>query len=460
MAELGREFAPREPEAEIRARDITADVVGRLFTTGSGFRAWTVVLGLLFLAGLGAFIARLLTAGLGYRPGFGYLAAAFAFLLATAQAAPILSMGLRLAKADWQRPLARGSELFAAPATLSLLLYIPLVITLPPIQGRHTLWTTWPEWVLPLFDTIVVVSMVAFGLAFLYLAAIPDFAAARDHVTGRRRERCAQLARGWRGTTREWTTLRFSLIVLGAFYAMLYACLQLLISYDFALTLVPGWFSSVFPAFQIVTAFEGAVAVDVLALYAWWRWGGLRRYIRPGVFYGTGGLLFCLSLLSLYMWWSAFITAWYGRTPREQNLLLFQEFGSYFVPWVIFFVLVIVLPIAVLVWRPIRHSILGPTLVSLGVVVGVFFDRVRAYVGAFSITDVTAQELQGVPPIQFPDVLDLLMVLGSVAGATLLYLLTAKLVPPLSIWEIKEDLLLRLRRPFLRGEYTVLGKPR
>ncbi|HEX2987307.1 MAG TPA: hypothetical protein VHS06_03960, partial [Chloroflexota bacterium] len=224
--------------------------------------------------------------------------------------------------------------------------------------------------------------------------------------------------------------------------------------------LVPGWLSSIFPAFQITTAFEAAVAVDVLALYIWRRWGGLGRYIRPDVFSGTGGILFCLALLSLYMWWSAFITQWYGRTPREQNLLFFQEFGVYFVPWVIFFLLVIVIPIAVLLWRPIRHSILGPTFVSLGIIVGVFFDRIRAYVGAFTITDVTAQELQQLPPARLPDALDILMVLGSLAGAVLLYMLGAKLVPPLSIWEIKEGLLLRLHRPFLRGEYSVLGKPR
>ncbi|HEX2923744.1 MAG TPA: hypothetical protein VHS28_06945, partial [Chloroflexota bacterium] len=107
MAEVGRGFAPQEPETEIRSQEVTADVVDRLLTTGSVFRVWAIVLSVLFLAGIGSFVARLLTTGLNDRAGFGYLAATFAFLLATVQAAPILSMGLRLTKANWQRPLAR-----------------------------------------------------------------------------------------------------------------------------------------------------------------------------------------------------------------------------------------------------------------------------------------------------------------------------------------------------------------
>ncbi len=459
MAEIDRHFAPHEPEREMAARAITADVMDRLMPVGPRLRLSAVLLGVLFLIGVAAFVARLLTSGLEYRAGWGYLNATFAFLLATTQAAPLFGIGLQLAHADWRRQIVRIGQLFTMCGPLILLIYVPLLLALPPTEGRRTLWISWP-WVAPaVVDTIAVVLVVIHGLALLYLAAIPDFAAARDYLRGSRRGLYARLALGWQGTQRQWTGLRSALVLLGVFYFMLMAYVQILIPVDFAMSLVPGWDSTVLPAYQMVTSLEAAVALVVVAAYLWRRFGGLDRYIRNDHFASSGPILFSLALLSFYLWWSDFLTRWYGRTPREQNLLLFLDFGSYFVPWLLAFLLLFLIPFALLLWRPIRHSVLGLTLVSAGVLVGTFFDRVRIYVGAFTVEDVTARQLDTIPAARPPDALDVLMIFGALAGAGLLYLAASKLVPPLAIWETKEDLLLRLHRPFLKDEYLVLGKP-
>ena len=85
---------------------------------------------------------------------------------------------------------------------------------------------------------------------------------------------------------------------------------------------------------------------------------------------------------------------------------------------------------------------------------------VRLYVPAFGIQDVTAFQITYVPAAIYPDFLDLIMIAGGISGAVFIYLLSTRIIPILSLWEVKEGLLYQRVRPFLRGEYQVLGKPK
>src|SRR5207237_5746575 len=113
-------------------------------------------------------------------------------------------------------------------------------------------------------------------------------------------------------------------------------------------------------------------------------------------------LLLALSLLWFYMWWAEFLTHWYGRTPQEQRLLALLDFGPYFPVWLLGFGLAVALPLALLIWNRVRRSITAATIVAVSILAGNFFDRVRVYVAAFSIEDVTARQLTAVPAARLP----------------------------------------------------------
>lgn len=460
MARHNGEQLAHHAQERLTAREITSDVVDRLMPVGSRARRAAVALGLLFLLGAVAFAIRLFSSGPQDRAQWGYLNATFAYLLTTVQAGPLVAIGLRFVKADWRRPLSRPSELFAVAGILSPLLYIPLLPQLPSIHGRRSIWFDWPFGAPWLYDTVAVVVVVLLGLAILWVSAIPDFATMRDHLAGPWRERHARLALGWVGTPKQWTVHYFGLVILGAFYAMFLAYVHLLVPVDFAMSLIPGWVSAIFPAYHMLTALQSAVAINLVAMYLWRRWGGLDRYLGLEHFWGLAKILLALSLLWFYMWWADFLTLWYGRTPREQAVLQLLIFGPYFVPWLLAIGLSFLLPFLTLIFNRVRVSVGGPVLVSMSVLVGNYFERVREYVSAFTIEDPAAHEIEHVPPVHLPDVLDLLMIVGVLAGAALLYMAAAKAVPPLAMWEVKEGLLLRVRRRFLKGEFVVLGKPR
>ena len=91
--------------------------------------------------------------------------------------------------------------------------------------------------------------------------------------------------------------------------------------------------------------------------------------------------------------------------------------------------------------------------------IGAFFNVMRLYVPAFSVEDMAAHALEVAPPVNTPGGFDVLIVVGALAGALLVYMLASRLFPILSLWEIKEGMLLQRVRTFPKTEIRVLAKP-
>ena len=434
------------------------DVVQGTLQTGRRFWLVAGVLAALFLAGVGGFAFRAQD-GFDDRLPWGYYAAAFSFLLTAAGAAPIVSIALRMAKGHWRRPFARASELYAVVGILTLLMFMPLLALLPPLEGRNTLWFDWPEKTPQIYDSLAVAFLVICGLAFLYVAALPDFGMFRERATGRLQRLFVKLASFWQGNRRQWKFHAAALSLLGALYFLLFVFVQSMVSTDYSMSLVPGWRDSIFPPFQALAGLQAAVGLMLVTMFIL-RWaGGYERYFDVEQFWGLAKVLLPLSLMFAYFWWAGFITYWYGRSPTERNILELLMFGPYRALFSLVLILNFAIPLTFLIWNSIRKSILGPTIVGASVVVGSLVDRIRLYVAPFSIADSRGNELEHVPATHYPDAADVLMIIGAIAGAILIYLLATRVVPVMSVWEMKELHLLRKVRPFMGREVVVLGKP-
>ena len=150
---------------------------------------------------------------------------------------------------------------------------------------------------------------------------------------------------------------------------------------------------------------------------------------------------------------------WYGRMPIELTVLEGMFFVNYKVPFGLAFILCFVAPFFILVWNGLRKSILGPSIAAVLVLIGNFFDRIRIYVSTLSVKDVTVFELDKFPPIVLPIYQDILIMVGALAGALLIFLLFSRIIPLISIWETKEGLLYQFVGKVLRGRYLTLAKP-
>ena len=118
-------------------RDLTAK---HLQPSRSVFWRISIILGILVIVGIVGFVMRLQD-GVGNGSVWGYHAALFAFILATAGGAPMVAIAPRIAKAHWRRSISRVSELFALVSLFNILVFIPLIWVLPSMEdGRRTLW--------------------------------------------------------------------------------------------------------------------------------------------------------------------------------------------------------------------------------------------------------------------------------------------------------------------------------
>lgn len=459
---------------DVTVEEFTQDMLGRHAVTGPLYRRALWVSGLLLGLGVAGFVVRAVNDGFDDRLPWGYFAATVAFLLTTVGSAPVVIVAIRAVKAHWGRPMARIAELYAVAGALVLLMFIPLLFLVPSAAGRHTLWfqDTDPQTLglgslgsIPgaphLYVTVALVAAVICGVFMLLISVRPDRQAIKQHRAKGSVPEMRSLYGMWQGSRKQWNVHQVGLGVLGGLFFIMLVGAHVLFSVDFAMALVPGWRDSIFPVFQALSGLQAGLATVLVTLFLVRRYGGLERYIHMEHFWSASKILLALTLLWFYFGWSGFIVFWYGRTPLEQNLLQTLMFGPYRVVFYLSFILCFLAPFSVLLWNGLRKTTWAPPLAAAFILVGSLFEKMRLYVPSYSIPmdQITSHALDVVPATRYPDVFDLMMVVGGIAGAVFLVLLAARVAPIISLWEMAEGIRLRVVRPFLRTQVTVLGKP-
>ena len=447
--------------------DVSRDLVQKTSTIGPLYKR---VLGLsIALVGIGTLGFLLIAfSGSNDRSQWGYLAAIVAYILTTAQAAPLVSIACRSVRANWGKPLSRVSELYAVVGLGVLLAYVPLVAALPslypnpeaPGEGvRNTIWIYWHSHSPHIYDTLALLTLVITGIALLLVSSIPDMAEFGARATGKRASLAARLSKNWRGTQKQWTARRAAISLLSGLYFMGFLTLHYQYSSDFAMSLVPGWKDSIFPVWHALSGLQCACATVMVTMYALRRWGGYSAYFGVSQFWSLGKIMLALSLLWFYFWFMGFFTFWYGRIPAEMDVLTFLFTEQYRIPFFVAFALNFLAPLLILVWNKVRKSAGGPALAASLILVGTLFDRIRIYVASWSIEDSVGHHMDEIPQAVLPTVADAMVMVGGVGLVVMLYMVAAKIIPIVSMWEVKEQLLYVSHRKFLKKTYMLVGKP-
>ena len=440
-----------------------------------------VAASILLVLGIIGFVMNLVE-GVSDRAVWAYYVLMFSFILTTASAAPMVAIATRMANAHWRRPISRVAELWSAAGLFSLLLFIPMLWILPPLNdGRRSLWfydindaffSRVPIYSPHIWMSAAILALVSLGVILLWLSAMPDLALMREHSTGWRQKWAARLSRGWIGSTGQWNMLHHRMGVVGAFYFMMLVFVHFLVSTDFLMVLVPGWIDSLYPLTHAANSLQAGVATVILTMFFLRKFGGYQDYITLDQFWALSKLLFALSLLWFWFWFSSFNVFWYGKKPAEQAVLGYLMTGAYQPAFMAGFVLSFLTPMWFMMWNRVRKSFWGPAVMSVSVLVGTFFDKLRYYVPAWSVNDIgivqklgqpgAAHEmaLDNLPKVNMPGVADVFIVLGVIGGAVLFYLLASRIIPPVNIWEQKELVLYKFHKAYHRTEVLVLGKPR
>ena len=364
--------------------------------------------------------------------------ASFVYWIGVSHSGTFISGVLRLTKAEWRRPITRIAELMTVIsvmiAGLCVFFHLGRVwrwYYLLPYPNQREIW---PDFRSPLmWDATAVFTYATASTIYLYLPLIPDFALARDRVGGWRQRLYAVLCLGWKGSQQEWETLNTAIRIITPLIVMVMVSVHSIVGWDFGMSLVPGWHTSIIAPYFVVGAVHSGLGMVAVGLYVVRRTYRLDSYIRPEHFDKLGKLLVVTTLTLAYLYFADQLTVWYGKRPDEMAILHSLVTGPYAVPFWTMIALIYVCPLGLLTLPSFRTWPAGMLLMGIGINLGMYVERALIIVPPLTHPRFTYQWSE-----YFPAWSELIILTGALALAVLMYVLLAKFVPLISIWEEKE----------------------
>jgi Ni/Fe-hydrogenase subunit HybB-like protein len=371
------------------------------------------------------------------RPVFwGFYITNFVFWIGLSHAGTLISAILRLANATWRRPVTRCAEVITVFA-LSIGATFPVIhlgrpwlaFWLFPYPSERGIW---PNIRSPLlWDFFAINTYLLGSVTFLLLPMIPDMALIRDRATGLRKKIYGVAAIGWRGTPKQWHRLESAMQIMAIAVIPVAVSVHSIVSWDFAMAPVPMWHSTIFAPYFVAGAIFSGIAALIIAMALLRKFLHLEDYLLRVHFENLGKLLLVMSLLWFYFVFAERLTAWYGNEPSEMTVFWVTQTGSYSpLFWLMVFCNFIV-PFPILAIKKLR-TITGTVIASIGVVIGMWLERFLIIVPSLS-----HKYLPYSWGTYRPTWVEITITAGTFAGMALLYMLFAKTVPIISIWELK-----------------------
>ena len=423
--------------------DVNRDVIRTLEPPSPAYFGWMAVVALILTAGILAWTwqiyAGMGAAGKRTPQMWAMYITTFVFWIGIGHAGTLISAILYLFRARWRTSIYRGAEAMTVFAVLTAGLF-PLIHAgrmwfaywLLPYPNQRYLW---PNFRSPLvWDVFAISTYLTISVVFFCVGLLPDIAAIRDASTGWRKKIYGMLSLGWEGTDRQWRHYRRAYGLFAALATPLVLSVHSVVSWDFAMALVPGWHSTLFAPFFVNGAiFSGFAMVLVLIIPMRYFWN-LYAYITDKHLDAMGKLILVTSLVLSYFYLCEAFTAWYSGDHFERASLFWKATKSYaWAFWLQYFCNSLV-PL-VLFWRRARtHT---PTLyvVSILVLIGMWFERFNIIVPGLG-----HDFYPYTWGIYWPTLTDTMIVIGSFAWFFILFLGFIKVMPSVSIVEVKETL--------------------
>jgi Ni/Fe-hydrogenase subunit HybB-like protein len=434
--------SPR-PGAEPTFADVNRDVLLTLRPPGNLYFTWMCIIGLILSGGILAWTWQIYigmgAAGKRTPTMWAMYITTFVFWIGIGHAGTLISAVLYLFRARWRTSIYRGAEAMTIFAVLTAGLF-PLIHAgrmwfayfLLPYPNQRDLW---PNFKSPLvWDVFAISTYLTISTVFFIVGLVPDIAALRDQSTGWRKVIYGMLSLGWEGSDSQWRHYRRAYGLLAAIATPLVLSVHSVVSWDFAMALVPGWHSTLFAPFFVDGAiFSGFAMVVILTLPMRYHFN-LYAYIQDKHLDAMAKLILVTGLVLTYFYICEAFTSWYSGDHIEKASLFWRSTGSYaWAIWTMYFCNCVT-PL-VFFWKKMRTNVVALYVVSIFVLIGMWFERFNIIVPGLAHDFYPYTWGNYVPTIT-----DTTIIVGSFAWFFLLFLGFIKLMPSLSIVEVKETL--------------------
>jgi len=291
----------------------------------------------------------------------------------------------------------------------------------------------WPQFRSPLvWDVFAVSTYLTVSLMFWFVGLIPDLATLRDRASSRLgRVIYGILAMGWRGSAIHWHRYDVAYLLLAGLATPLVISVHTVVSFDFAVSIVPGWHTTIFPPYFVAGAIYSGfamvmvLAIPIRAVY------GLEDFITLRHLQNMAKVMLATGLIVGYGYLMENFMSWYSANPFDRYVTVNRWTGPYAPIYWALILINIVIP-QVLWFKRVRTSVLSLWLVALAVNIGMWLERF-----VIVVTSLHRDFMPSAWGMYYPTIWDWSTFIGTIGLFFALLFLFLRFLPMISIFEMR-----------------------
>jgi len=376
--------------------------------------------------------------GLNHPIAWGWAIVNFVFWIGIGHAGTLISAVLFLLRQKWRTSINRAAEAMTIFAVMCAGIFPGIhvgriwfawwLFPLPNANGP-----IWPQFRSPLlWDVFAVSTYFTVSFLFWYMGLIPDLATIRDRCKGFIRKFAYGLfSLGWTGSNRHWSNYEKAYLLLAGLSTPLVLSVHSIVSFDFAVSQLPGWHTTIFPPYFVAGAIFsgfGMVLTLMIPLRSIFKLEDLLtiRHIE----------LMCKVTLATgtivgYAYGMEFFIAWYGGNPYEAYAFQNRAFGPYWWAYWIMISCNVITP-QFFWFKKLRTNVVVVWVLSIFVNIGMWFERF-----VIVVTSLHRDYLPANWGYYSPTKVDVLTFIGTFGLFMVLFLLFIRFLPLIAISEVK-----------------------
>jgi molybdopterin-containing oxidoreductase family membrane subunit len=361
----------------------------------------------------------------------------FVFWVGIGHAGTLISAILFLFRQNWRTSINRAAEAMTIFAVMCALIFpgvhvgrIWMAYYMFPIPNQMGMW---PNFRSPLlWDVFAVGTYFTVSAMFWYVGLIPDLATLRDRATTKTRSFVmGLLSLGWTGSIRHWVHYNRAYLILAGISTPLVLSVHTIVSFDFAVSVVPGWHTTIFPPYFVAGAIFSGFAMVVTLMVIARQVFGLKDLVTRGHLEKMNKIILLTGMLVGYAYAMEFFIAWYSGSLYERYAFVNRAFGPY--AWAYWTMVSCNVISPQFFWfRKLRRSIPVMFALSIMVNIGMWFERF-----VIIVTSLHRDYLPGAWGYFMPTIWDIGLFIGSFGLFFTLFLLFLRFLPVIAVAEVK-----------------------
>jgi Ni/Fe-hydrogenase subunit HybB-like protein len=408
--------------------------------------AWFIFVGIGFLLVMGLTVAltKLVLTGIGIGGnnipvGWAFDIINFVWWIGIGHAGTLISAILLLFRQDWRMSISRSAEAMTIFAVICAAMF-PIFHTGRPWLAIYWLlpypntMTIWPNFRSPLiWDVFAVSTYATVSIVFWYTGLIPDLATFRDRAKNKFVARIyGVLSLGWRGSAKHWYRYENASLLLAGLSAPLVLSVHTVVSFDFAVAVLPGWHATIFPPYFVAGAVYAGFAMVLTLLIPLRKMYHLEGMITMHHIENMAKVMLVTGMIVVYGYACEAFFGWYSGNGYERFMLINRTWSGP-MAWSYWMLLVCNFFVPQLMWsKKFRRNIPVVFTVCMFVNVGMWLERF-----VIIVTSLHRDFIPSSWQMYYPTQWDFITFFGTVGLFLTLMFLFVRVMPMIAIFELK-----------------------